>query len=665
MAKLTPTVIASSGSGTSVNSDIALKIQQAIGGSGDVDLLQTTGDTPNYAGSSDGAVLIGDATNFPASSTGTPREKVDVEGAVRAFEFIDQDGREISFLLNKLLPTAELLNVVSADNGVNVKIGFDTGETDSSLYLQGIGSTFNVQSDNQNPTKQGALDSGFSTVGGDLNFNIPSTSNYPADSFGRAREGYLALEIDTGSGYNEISNTRADLDAGSIGSDSINTTASGTNSGFNLSASQNVTFADGSDFDGDQYRTGTWQFDETDLGITEGFFSLRVSHYDDTDALIARSNDVQYVYDPANTITFSNVRFTNPNTSGVKRLSGISFNTQAFANFEADVSGVYQYTYDGSENAISFPDQSNCEISSRNIPDPSSFSDVLGVSQQARAGTETSIQYLIGEGFESRVRVSDPIEGNATSGLAGPTFEFLVDGVDTFNKSNDSDTYHDFEFETRRILNDVSDWNSVTVPSVESGGANHWDSTETIGSEASAGYDDGLQVIESKLVYPSINFTSIANGPSNPDRDYNGLTGTRRYIGYFTNPNASSSFAISVNGSGTMVSTGPSGGVNINNPNEFHLEVRVGDINTGGGTGWLDVTKPFIQGTPQETLDDGDGAYASGIAKNDNFSTDGTPIGITTGTVSTSNHNDLLIFRVTYGTGSTVELDDISVVWNA
>lgn len=680
MARIEPTIISSTPAiegevGDPSRQDgngenIALILQQAIT-SGDIEVLRTTSDTGSYSGSSDASILIGDGSSFPSVDPGTPREKVDVEGAVRAFDFIlDSNGREVGTTLDKLLPNAERLTTFDAADGSVQELSLnENANTISGSVSRSSGETISNESETSNEYEIGVWSGSGSQeqIQGTLNFDKGAVSgSYPADVFTQADTGELRLYVNG----NIISGATVDLESTT---GQINTTGGpgltlGPDTGFAVSASSDVTFADDS-ATGNRYRSGQWQLDIADFG-SFGLKTIEIVHFDtNTSTEISSTGVAVFYYDSAtqNIIVYKNNATSNTGDglsygtvvlSGTKTVSGIDYVESATVETDVFVRDLYFYTFD--ENAISYTSQNSIDITPSSVPSPSTYNEVLNVQDTGVLGAGSSFEVVVGSASspgESPTfvfNVNDNIQTNPAPVTIGGDERFLVDGQ---TSQPNPETENDFIVEDRRISETVTDFANVSVP-------NNFDNTSSIASL------NELQTFGSNLVYPNGDFRSsnitpggIEHARDNASGNYSSLSGTKYYVGYFedTSGGAFSNFALEIQGTGQMISSTDSFGSN----NQFKLEVRVGDDSNADpnsgltGTGWLDVFTQFTSGNTA----DGDGAYNPDAGVNDNKTLDGTPIGITTQSFPTDKFQDRIFYRFTMTTNATSEIDSINIIF--
>lgn len=523
--------------------------------------------------------------------------------------------------LEGLLPSAPPLDQITASSGSVGKLSFGpsnaiSGVTD--VPSADVGDTFNVTGD-----QYGIVGMNTSYVSGVINEDVTASNEHNADVFGKAEVGTLRLIVNG----SEIISARINLNSTS---NSISTVASDT--GLSVSASQNLTYPDGDTYTYEKQRSGTWQVSTGDL--QPGYNTIKVQHYDGDNNLISETQSVEYVLDnDVSTISFSNLGFDNLTTSGSMYLSGVEYHTDVQADLVADISDVYRNTYD-TGNAISFPTTTNFNLNPIPIPDPSTHSDTINLSEAVSPSDR-----IINDGFVVQIEVSDPVESNETSSTFSD-FNLLVD------KATNQDTFLDnhFDSEDYRIPSN-EDFNT----DISTGSYN---SLQTIKDGGSSGYNDQLQVTDSSLIYPVANYSTISDGPSsNPDYS-TGVTGQRTFYGMFSDPTSAQNFVLRIYGSATIISE-------IDSFTNGSDEIKV-SFKLPTQTGWLDVSEDWIAGN----YNDGDGGANPTFGTDYVVDSSGTEIGITSGTKSTANSFDKIYYRITAAENWSGSLERISIDWN-
>jgi hypothetical protein len=620
------------------NSGTALELRQYIDSlSAEVVLVQTADETGDFDDGTlttePGIVDIGDQAWLTR-----PKEKVNVEGAVQAFTFFDGSGTDIGNAVQQLLPAAPNVQTLGSTAGSPARVG-------TSAASEPINTLVDVESQDDPVSDRGAVGTGTTTVGGDINFDVAAapSGEFDADSFGRADEGELRLIVNGSQLGSSINLTNLSAQDGTSG---------GAVSGINVSAATNVSFPGGSTFGEGYQRTGTWLVDTADFAA-DNINTVKVQHLIGG-SLFAETNTVRYFYDiDVNVITItpngSGFSGSPTLTVGRKNLSGVEFAEGASAELNVQLSNVYRTSYSPDSGAIFYTDETNLQIPDVAIPNANSVTDDVLIGSGSVAGANNTSTFTATTGsqggpnsvvngdFELRVNVQDPVESTVTSSLLTANYSLLIDNL---GLESNPDLENDFIAEQRRVIESNVVFSSAnTIPS-----SAVWDGTQSIADTGPAGYNDGLQVIASELTYPDTDFSS-SQPVGNPD--YTGETGQRTFVGYFTDSQNTSDFALRVSGTGTLTTLS-----NLTNgSDDVAIEVRIGG---DSDSGWLDVNVDESVG----------GAFAAANGNNKAFN--GNPIGITLPNFSGSpNAGDKLFYRITFAQASTAVLQSVDVDWAA
>lgn len=524
-------------------------------------------------------------------------------------------GRRDLTILDSLVPDGAELQDIDGTQGSDAKIGVaDASTTENEL--------FDTSGD-----RNGVVGPSSVTISGDLNPTVSSSDNYQADSFDEAETGTLKLVVN---GSDLVT-----IDLTSTSNSITNSTANGSQ--LSVSASSPLTFANGDTYNDNYQRTGSYQVDQADL--TSGTNTVKVRHEDGTGTLIGESESLEYFLDDdTGNITFASEGFSNLSLDPTKQLSGVAYHTGGTFDYSVTASGVYQNTY-AEGNAIDF-NTTNATISSISVPELGSTETPpkdIGVSETATI----SGQRIISESATVSTTVQDDIDTNAPFTSGGVTdFDLLIDQVTSGNAALD----HNFDDENYRLAPSQNYDTDL--------GTGAYDSTQTL-TDGNAPYDTQLQVTEGKVVYPSVDYSTITNGPANPNYSGTNTTGGRTYYGVFTDSLAVSNFVLFINGTGTLVNDGTA--------SSSTDEVGVA-IKAPSQTGWMDINQNF---TPGQTAD-GNGAYQETNADNPSQTIGAnSEIGVTIGTNSTSDSFNKLYYRITVGQDFTGEITNFSVDWGA
>ena len=445
------------------------------------------------------------------------------------------------------------------------------------------------------------------------------TPAYPANAFGDGYGGNLELELN-----GSVIHT-TDLTSFVSGS-SLN----GSGSGFNLTAAEPTKFPNGDSFNLFYYRTGTWTVAAADM--RNGFNYVRIIQNG-----TRQTNYFSWVVDADATATsFSGESLATPSMTGSKYISGVEYHTGGTANYGITINNLHRNTYSSSGSAISHPGASNVSITSAALGTISAESDSEVIS--GKVATINASRILNGS-ISVNTRVDRTVQSDLTSPGATQS-GLLVDNVSD-NSSNTNQTFNGEQFRvpSNRSLTDTTGLNS-------GGNGTLWDETISLVS-ATAGYSDGLQFYNGALVYPSIDFSSISQGPAG-NVNYSGATGTRTALFYFYVGGSAQNFNLNVTQSGvTFISAASALGTSNGNA---HLEVLAPNTTTDG------VSAEFKDAATAYTSDNAIGCYASTYG-----SSIPTNWGITLGSKSTATSGSAIILRVTVGQGWTGSISNISV----
>ena len=541
--------------------------------------------------------------------------------------------------------------------GVNGKLSFDTSNPISgSTYFGADTAPVPVAADGTWAASGKRLSiyaaSNTNGITGTLNNSVSAsptlpTPAYSAYSFGDAEKGYLKLTV------NGTIVSTASLSTLSA----IDTTLSSSVSGFSLSAATSSKFSSGAAFETFKNRIGTYLVKSNDPMIRYGYNYVIAEHsHTSFTRTLAR---YEFVVDHNTDATsFSNNSISSYLLTGEKYLSGISFYTGGYIKYNLKIDNLYRNTYYSGSDAITFNDASGAGSAGTNpilstsaqYSLPISGGDELkSITLSTIFGGGSSLTFsLVGIG---KRRLNDSIgisantkrtlQGNTTGGLTTISNVYLDN-----SPSTSTDLYEGFDDESRRLkegtYNLISDVSSGT-----------WESTDSLVNGDSY-HNTGLQVYNSSLIYPTVNFGSPGSLTTNPnfanlDRNYTLATGNRVYIRYFRQvfPTAGD-FSINIAGSGgTFVPV-----TDTSTANWIHLEIKAPGVSSQE-TGWLDAYGDFAN----YIWSDGNGARKSSIGAGRAFS---TLWGLTIGTKNTQATSGYIVVRITVPSGFTGSLSSIS-----
>ena len=528
---------------------------------------------------------------------------------------------EVNETLDALLPPdAPSLDNIEISNptgvaGKNTRITAQPITTYQELPGDGLDVTFSTGG-----TENGVVASGASAWTGVLNDDVAAHAYaYPADSFGEADVGTLQLLVNSNIIHSE--------NLVSFGSGA---TTNGNGSGFTLSAATPVQFSEGASLETRKYRTGTWNVEVEDQ--SNGYNAVQVRHVVTSGTI--STNDQEWVVDDDTTATsFSSDVLDNLLMAGSKYISGVEYHTSGTADYDITISNAQRNTY-RTGTPISFTETNVANVSDK------AFSATGGNEGQTTVITNENVTInstsLLNGSISMRTTVLRTVQSSANSTTR------TISGILLNNVSATStDLADSFNDEDYRIQSD-EDFSTDLAAT--------WDSTVSlVGGDG--GHNDGMQVYNGALDYPTIDFSAITNGPAG-NVNYSAAAGTRYYYRYFTETSpTTANFRLSVAGTATLISEASALGTGNNN-------VKI-SIRAPSQTGWLDTMVAFTEGF----FGDGDGAYSSSLGSDQTIPT--TNLGLTIGTKSTANSFDKIYVRITVGAGWTGTITSMSLVWGA
>lgn len=409
----------------------------------------------------------------------------------------------------------------------------------------------------------------------------------------------------------------------------------------NVSALTSELFPNGTQFTLFKYRTANLVINTNDC--RDGWNWVRVTQIVGASTRPTINYYGDFVRDANTTATtFSSESMSSFAGSGSKYLSGIQYYTGGSATYTVTISNLYKNTYYSSSDALAYGNNSTPlqSVANESLGNSGGNTSLTVVPSKTVNITTSGIRLnpTAGSTITLKTTAKRTVQSTATSTGASVT-NILVDNV----SASSTITVEDFNDETYRLPSN-SDFDAQAT-----GTTGSWTSSNSIKDAGSAGYNDGLQVYNSTLVIPSINFSTITNGPSNLDYS-TGVSGTRTYYRFFTMATARSNFTITVSGTATPRAYSYS---MTNGTNDMKIAIKL--PNSGGeGTGWMDPTALFATAA----WTDGSGCLNSGT-----FSMN-SAMSITVGTKSTGSPtvNGKVFLRITVPQGWTGSLTTISLV---
>jgi hypothetical protein len=519
-------------------------------------------------------------------------------------------------VLKILAPSpAPALSRVNSDNtaGSTVKLSFGTSNDLSGQDYTSSATTAGFTAIDVNGTYQNETSGSNFRLGaykndtditGFLNFHIVESSQngylaYSTDAFGNAETGSLKLELN-----GNIIHT-VDL-SGLTGTGNPNTGSANSLTGDSGFTNVSVT---ASSFDGNnsewyifKHRTAKIKVDVNDM--VPGWNYVRAIHtIGSTDYA---TNYIEWINDPSGStddLSVSNARIEDVSLVGSKYLSGVQYNTDATANYKADINNLYRNVYAASGTPVSFTVTNSTTPSAQSVP---SINTGAGEDHTKILGVTASLDYnsnsLVSGAITCNTTVTHPFKATiSTTGSATTGNGFLIDNR-TLASTNTSEKFHDETY--RKTSGSYDTQSSVTNSS------GTWNSQNHMTGGGASGHTDGLLMFNQRLYSPidgdipaSGDFSSLSNvEPGQPD--YSGESGTRTFYRVIENSLLVDlyNFKIESTKTGTTYNNSALGTGNV------HVFAKVPE-----STGWMDVTQAFVYGN---TSDD-DGALVSAASDSD------------------------------------------------
>jgi hypothetical protein len=489
--------------------------------------------------------------------------------------------------------------------------------------------------------RKGIFGTSTTTWTGILNSQVPAGSGSPNPAYPQ-----YAFSCDSGNQgtvqifVNDDTTPKhtVNLDTFSSGN-SVNANGTGLTS---VSALTSVLFPNGTEFTLFKYRTANLAINVNDC--RDGWNWVRVTQ------VVGASNRplVNFYGDfvrDANTTatTFTSESMTGFTGSGSKYLSGVQYFTGGSASYTVTINNLYRNTWYSSTDAITYANNSTpLQAISNDALGNSGGNTALTVTPVKTVNINSSGTFLnptAGSTITVRTTARRTVQSSATSTGASVT-SILLDNV----AASSTITQEDFNDETYRLpSNSNFDLTGTAVTGA-------WTSSNSVANAGSAGYNDGLQVYNGTLVIPSINFSTIANGPAGNVNYSTGVSGERTYYRFFNMATARSNFSLTVSGTATPRAYSYSMTTGTND-----IKIAIKLPNSGGeGTGWMDVTALFATAI----WTDGSGCLLSGTFAMNSART------ITVGTKSTGSPSvsGKVFLRITVPQGWTGNLTSVSLV---
>ena len=361
-----------------------------------------------------------------------------------------------------------------------------------------------------------------------------------------------------------------------------------------------------------------WQKGNCDLHIDESLIRKGYNHIQlsrEGGVLDQNSEKFDLFYDQGTespTITVPSVEEDEPvikHLSGVKfydRESTFKFNCEAEHVFDNTYHPISPVTYSSSSNTMGSGNIDYDEYSVSGPGDPPHIDDSMTIEDHIATVPNSNVRSM-----NARLYVQARKPWSNSNQMTSPSENRLIDAVSA--SSNDMNEY--FSDEERRLQ--PGDYDSIPGE-IE----NVWDSEQEL-------ENGNAQVYNGALRYPQIDFSD--GYLPEQDVDYSGFSGPQEYYRAIYVGGARSSGTLRLgNLSDSDVQPVGSGNINV-------------EIKLPGETGWLDLGRPFDDGTFDGA--DGDGCRTGSVS--------GSDWSWTCGTYTTANSGEMYIVKVTLNNSNT------------
>jgi hypothetical protein len=545
---------------------------------------------------------------------------------------IDRFNEVLKILAPSPAPSLSSINEDVSD-GITAKLSFGSSSpvaaytssaTAAGFSAVDINGTYQAETSGSN-IRLGVYD-GSQDITGFLNHSVVESStngniSYSNDAFGNANEGTLKLELN-GAVVHSVSLSGL---AGAGNPNSGSGTSLTGDSGFtNVSVTASSIDGNGAEWYIFKHRTAKYKIDTNDQKV--GWNYLRVVHtVGSTDN---ETNFIEWVNDPSgavNDLSVSNSRIENVTLIGSKFLSGVEYNTDATANYKADINNLYRNVYAASGTPISFTVTNSATPSAQSVPAIGGGEDntkTLGIT----GSLDCNVDSLLSGSITANVTVTHPLKATiSNTGSATTNNGFLIDNR-TLASSNTDEKFHDETY--RKTSGSYDSQSSVTNV------ASLWNSENHMTGGGATGHTDGLLFFNQRLYSPidadipnAGNFSSLLNVESG-EPNYSGISGNRTFYRVLSNSSGADLYNLSV--------TTTKNGTTFNNSSlstaNAHFFIKI-----PGTTGWMDVSQNFTYGS----ILDGNGALING-ASNDVDSGNNVHY-LTFGTASVANNSHMML----------------------
>ena len=299
--------------------------------------------------------------------------------------------------------------------------------------------------------------SGEQNIAGIINNNVAENKangfvSYATGAFGNAETGSLKLEL------NGVVIHSVNL-ASFAGTKSQHrfweTLSNSDGSGFtNVSVTASSFDGNGAEWYLFKHRTAKYLMESAN--IDAGWNYMRVVHT--VGATNNTTNYIEWINDPSGAVddlAVAKPRIENITLVGSKYLSGVEYNTNATANYKADILNLYRNVYAASGNPISFTVTNSSTPSAQSVPDIGATENNTKILVSASLNVNAGVNNLLSGSVTANLTATHPLKATiSNTGSATTGNGFLVDNR-TLASTNLVENFHDESFRGVRII-----WNT-------------------------------------------------------------------------------------------------------------------------------------------------------------------------------------------------------------
>lgn len=551
---------------------------------------------------------------------------------------IDRFNEVLKILAPSPAPGVRSINELSTD-GITAKLSFGSSYPVAGYTSSGDAAGFDAvdRSGSYGVSTSGSnirlgIYSNEQDIVGIINNNVAENKangfvSYATGAFGNAETGSLKLEL------NGV--VIHSINLGTFGGTGNPNTGSATSVNSSGSGFTNVSVT-ASSYDGNgaewylfKHRTARYLMKSASMNV--GWNYMRVVHT--IGATDYTTNYIEWINDPSGAVddlAVSNPRIENVALVGSKYLSGVQYNTNATANYKADILNLYRNVYAASGNPISFSVTNSSTPSAQSVPDIGNSEDntkILGVT--ASLDVNASVTNLLSGAITTDLTATHPLKATiSNTGSATTGDGFLVDNR-TLASTNLIEYFHDETY--RKTSGSYASQVDATANS------SNWNSQNHMTGGGAAGHTDGLLFYNQRLYSPvdgdipvGGNFSALSNVETGQP-DYSGVTGTRTF------------FRILTNSSGADIRDLK---ITFNKANSAFSDTTLNTTNTRffvknpGSTEFMNIRNNFSYGN----VGFNDGALINGADDNSNTTGTGNSVHcVTFGTASVANGEYVIV----------------------